>query len=181
MALAVALLALGGATGTAPASSATQTAGLPLTARVLRTGDFLGFKPTRKPHVVRNPRTWAGRWGSVKTLRRDGFSGGIRLRFRWQARDLDALSVVARFRSPRGAQHQLAAILGGEQFRVVGIPNSRGFVLRSGETVGTNVGFTDGRYLYLVSAGWRNGHQRPVSTGQVADAARKLYRRVRGR
>jgi hypothetical protein len=171
--------ALGAPTGDAGARP--QAEPLPLAERVLRTGEFLGFKRVRKPAVVRKATVWAGPYGSVKTLRRDGFAGGVRSRMRWEARDLDALSVVARFRSRRAADRQLAAIVDGERLRIVGIPRAHGFVLRNGEIVGTNVGFTNGRYLYLVSAGWRTSHQRPVSIGHVADAARKLYRRVRGR
>lgn len=170
---------LGATTGDAGAGA--QAEPLSLTTRVLRNGEFLGFRRVRKPAVVRKASAWAGRTGSVIALRRDGFSGGVRSRMRWQARDLDALSVVARFSSKRAAGRQLDAIVDGERFRIVGIPGARGFVLRSGDTVGTNVGFTNGRYMYLVSAGWRSGHQRPISIGQVADAARKLYRRVRGR
>lgn len=92
----------------------------------------------------------------------------------------DGVSEVEQFRSPAGAQSELAHNLatftagaGEVKFSVPGIPHATGFG-GSGANSGVNVAFADGDYYYLV------GEQpsAPANRAAVIRSAQKLYRRV---
>ena len=154
---------------------------LPLTARVLHAGDFLGLKPQNPVVVIRSPEQWAsheppGAVFDAALLRKDNFAGGIFENLSWQARDTEGLSVVIQLGSPAAARKYLTIYNGvGDTvpFGVSGIPGARGF----GDQGGINIVFADGDYAYLVGAGW-NGSTQTVTKAQLLAAAKLLYHRV---
>jgi hypothetical protein len=156
---------------------------LPLKARVLHAGDFLGLKPQNPVAVIRSPELWTakeppGALFDAALLRKDGFAGGIFEDLRWRARDTEGLSMVVQLGSPAAARRYLTIYNGvGDTapFPVSGIPRARGF----GDQGGINVVFADGDYAYLVGAGW-NGSTHTVTKAQLLAAAKLLYHRVHG-
>ena len=154
---------------------------LPLTARVLHAGDFLGLKPQNPVVVIRSPEQWAsheppGAVFDAALLRKDSFAGGIFENLNWQARDTEGLSLVIQLGSPAAARTYLTIYRGiGDTvpFRVSGIPGAWGF----GDQGGINIVFADGDYAYLVGAGW-NGSTPTVTKAQLFSAAKLLYHRV---
>jgi hypothetical protein len=93
----------------------------------------------------------------------------------------EAISLVEQFRSPRGANGEVAdqlknALARGETaFAVPGIPGARGFGSSTSSPPDANVAFPIGAYYYLVGFG-SSAPTRP----ELIAAARKLYDRVRG-
>jgi hypothetical protein len=170
------------AIGVAAASARPTGSVLPLTARVLHAGEFLGLSPAGRVVVVRSPEQWAqhvppGGVFDAASLRKDGFAGGIFENLHWQARNFDGLSMVVQMGSPAAARKYLTMYKGfGTPFSVSGIPGARGF----GDTGGTNIVFTDGNYAYLVGAGWQPGSAHTVNKAQLLAAATLLYHRVHG-
>jgi hypothetical protein len=164
----------------APATSAGST--LPLTARVLHVGDFLGLRPQNRVVVVRSPEQWAlteppGGFFDAARLRKDGFAGGIFEQLRWRARNIEGLSMVVQLGSPAAARKYLTMYNGlHTPFPVAGIPGARGF----GDQGGINIVFADGDYAYLVGAGWQPGSTHKVTKVQLLAAAKLLYHRVHG-
>lgn len=158
---------------------------LPLTARVLHAGDFLGLKPENPVVVIRSPEQWVlheppGTPFDAAWLRKDGFGGGIFENLRWQAQNTEGLSMVVRFGSPAAARKYLTSYKGvGDTvpFRVSGIPGARGF----GDRGGINIVFADGEYAYLVGAGWNPDRRATVTKAQLLTATKLLYHRVDGR
>jgi hypothetical protein len=166
----------------AGASAASSGSTLPLTARVLHAGDFLGLKPQSRVAVVRTPEQWAlnepqGAIFDAALLRKDGFAGGIFENLHWQARNIDGLSMVVQLGSPAAARTYLTIYNGPlAPFPVSGIPGARGF----GDSGGVNIVFADGDYAYLVGAGWQSGSTHTVTKAQLLVAAKLLYHRVHG-
>jgi hypothetical protein len=170
-------------------SAAPRVSALPLTARVLHAGDFLGLRPQNPVIVIRNAARWAGlveppgQGGSgalfdAARLKKDGFAGGISEHLHWQARNIDGLSIVVQLGSHAAASKYLTIYNGlATPFTVSGIPAARGF----GDSGGINVAFADGDYAYLVGAGWQPNATQRVSRTQLMNAAKLLYRRVHGR
>ncbi len=157
---------------------------IPLTARVLHAGDFLGLKPQKSVVVIRSPEQWAtyeppGALFGAALLRKDNFAGGIFENLSWPARNTAGLSMVVQLGSPAAARKYLTIYNGvGDTlpFRVSGIPGARGF----GDQGGINIVFVDGDYAYLVGAGW-NGPKQTVTQAQLLAAAELLYHRVHER
>jgi hypothetical protein len=154
---------------------------LPLTARVLHAGDFLGLRPQGRVVVVPSPQQWAlteppGSPFDAALLRKDGFAGGIFEHLHWQARNTDGLSMVVQLGSPAAARKYLASYNGlATPFPVSDLPNAHGF----GDQGGINIAFADGDYAYLVGAGW-NGSTPTVTKAQLLAAATLLYHREHG-
>jgi hypothetical protein len=170
------------AVGVGTASARPAGSMLPLTARVLHAGDFLGLAPANRVAVVRSPELWAlkeppGGFFDAALLRKDGFIGGIFDNLRWQARHIDGLSMVVQLGSPAAARKYLTMYNGlATPFSVSGIPGARGF----GDQGGINIVFTDGDYAYLVGAGWAPGSTHTVTKAQLLTAATLLYHHVHG-
>jgi hypothetical protein len=170
------------AIGVATAAARPTGSVLPLTARVLHAGDFLGLRPANRVVVVRSPEQWAlteppGGFFDAALLRKDGFVGGIFENLHWQARNMDGLSMVVQLGSPAAARKYLTMYNGlATPFSVSGIPRARGF----GDQGGINIVFTDGNYAYLVGAGWQPGSTHRLTKAQLLSAATVLYHRVHG-
>ena len=177
MGLVASVLAVGvGASATSSGST------LPLTARVLHVGDFLGLKPQNPVMVVRSPELWAlnepqGAVFDAALLRKDGFAGGIFEHLHWQDLNIDGLSAVVQLGSPTAARKYVTIYNGlASPFPVTGIPGAHGF----GDQGGSNVVFADGDYAYLVGAGWQPGSTHTLTKTQLVAAAKLLYHRVHG-
>ena len=155
---------------------------LPLTARVLHAGDFLGLRPRGRVVVIRKPEQWVileppPAPFTPGLLEEDGFAGGISEHLYWPGRKIEGLSVVVQLGSHAAATKYLTIYNGfASPFPVSGIPRARGF----GNSGGINVVFVDGDYAYLVGAGWQPGVKPPVTRQQLITAAKLLYRRVHG-
>jgi hypothetical protein len=170
------------ALGVGTASATSTASALPLTARVLHAGDFLGLKPANGVVVVRNAEQWAlkeppGGVFDAALLRKDGFVGGIFENLHWQARNIDGLSMVVQLGSSAAARKYLTMYTGlATPFSVSAIPGAHGF----GDQGGINIVFSDGDYAYLVGAGWQPGSAHTVTKAQLHAAATLLYHRVHG-
>lgn len=174
----VAVVAVGSSVGSASPTGSS----VPLTARVLHAGDFLGLRPQGRVVVVRSPEQWAlteppGALFDAALLRKDGFAGGIFEHLHWQARDTDGLSMVVQLGSPAAARKYLTLYNDlATPFPVSGLPGARGF----GDQGGINIVFADGDYAYLIGAGWNPGSTATVTKAQLLAATTLLYQRVHG-
>jgi len=184
--LVTSLMSLALATG---ATAATPRR-LPLTARVLRPGDFPSFTPetplsfkTPKAYVAvgsgmtaRERKTWASR------LTREGFKRDLTEFLEGPEGPRTGLSGVMQLGSAASARAELGAELlaSGAQttFRVKRIPGAVGFGFASPHG-GENILFTDGPFLYVLGYAWQGRVQNPTRSSLV-DAATRLYKRVRG-
>lgn len=193
------MLALGAATAVPAAPSARA---LSLHERVLRAGEFKGYKPAQTT-LFKSPRTWlSSDTGLTRTqiaartarLRRAGFAALLIERLiSTRARDRAGLSWVLQLSSARAARAELTAAVKDSvafgrrsrhryaAFRVTGIPGARAFRLTTPGSVGDNVMFADGRFLYLVGAHWDPFTTRVPARAPLIAAAKTLYRRVHGR
>lgn len=164
-----------------------------LAQRVLGRGEFPGFEPAGSPSVVTEAGAWASEGDQADPakqaarLRRLGFAGAA-------LENLAPTGVVAgqvyslveQLGSPSSARAELlaeyrtsAASGGGfKPFPVSGIPGARGYDLASQGSAAHNVSFADGRYHYVVGAGYPAGSANTPTRAQVITAARTLYRRV---
>jgi hypothetical protein len=66
----------------------------------------------------------------------------------------------------------------GTRFSVSGIPGAVGFEQKQSTQRGSNVGFTAGRYMYLVGVGWQGGSSNEIPNKTLIAAAQQLYKRV---
>lgn len=173
------------ATAIAGVASATPNGSrLPLTARVLHAGEFLGLAPQRPLTIVRSAQRWAsiavppGTAFNAALLTKDGFVGGISEQLHWQARNIDGLSDVVQLGSPAAARAYLSIYSRYRpRFPVTAIRGAQGFAPNGG----INVVFASGDYAYLVGAGWQAGSGQPPTKAQLIAAAKLLYSRVQGR
>jgi hypothetical protein len=65
-------------------------------------------------------------------------------------------------------------------FPVPAIPGAEGYRVSGGGSVGENIFFADGPFLYLVGQGWSSADTNPPTRAALITAATTLYRRVRG-
>jgi hypothetical protein len=162
--------------------------GLP--ARLLRAGEFTGYDPLGPPVRGASADSWVvaaeypprERAAAAATLRRLGFVAAMRERLQaTNGQGSEAISVVHQFRTPAGAQADLAneaKLAAGEKaFSIAGIPGARGFGGSSNESSGQNVAFAKGSYFYLVGMGAPSGVALP-SLATLTTAATHLYNRV---
>jgi hypothetical protein len=191
-------LALALALAAAPAPPAARGK-LPLTARVIRPGEFPGFVPT-EPVVLRKAEQWAGRGPGLTAeevaarttrLRREGFAAVVieDLVPKRLGIEQAGLSYAVQLRSAGAARAELAATVAAAEatatperaysaFRVKTIPGARGYRLSSADTTGDNVVFADGRFVYLLGDRWAGEETNPPARSRVVAAAARLYRRV---
>lgn len=165
------------------ASATPNGSRLPLTARLLHAGEFLGLTPQHVT-IVRSAQRWAsiavppGAAFNAALLTKDGFVVGVSEHLHWQARNIDGLSDVVQLGSPAAARAYLSIYrYYRPRFPVTAIRGAQGFAPNGG----INVVFASGDYAYLVGAGWETGSGQPPTTAQVVAAAKLLSRRVQGR
>jgi hypothetical protein len=183
----VAIVAAGVAAGVAYGA-------LPLTARVLHSGELAGImKPSGPVGVTTGASAWvsspdsgiptSGQKAEVARLRKLGFIAGVDENLVTAGnQNRGGLSAVEQFSSAKSAKAELAyeSTANGPwtYFSVHGIPGARGFEALSTQGNGRNVAFTSGVYYYVVGAGWSGGSTNAVSRSTLAAVALVLYHRV---
>jgi hypothetical protein len=186
-------------TSLSSASTATGSP-LPLSERVIREGEFPGFV-LQRPELFNSAEKWvrarrltgaeAASWKA--SLRQGGFRAGLieHLAPRTGS-DRAALSWVIHFRSAVAARSEVGATVrqaaieskkpgySSKAFKVNGISGARGIHDTWPSSVGEDVVFSDGPFLYLIGNGWVPGATNPPSRSRLLAVAMSLYRRVRG-
>ncbi len=198
---AAALLCGCGATGhktTTSVSQSTTSGSAPaktsaVEKRTIGAGEFAGFNPSA-PVTATTPQTWVKvdefeppqRAAAAARFRRLHFVAGARNDLIWAKSSagnaFGGLSVVEQFASDADARSELVAELPslgpGRQFTVPGVPGASGVAGSGGASIGDNVLFTDGPYVYLVGAAWPAGVKPSPSRASLIAAVQRLYRRV---
>jgi hypothetical protein len=171
---------------------------LPLRARIIKQGDFAGFRPESKKQSFKTAKAWVTGGPHVPStqtsaeiarLRREGFVAVLsEFLDRGSVRG-NGLSWVMQLGSAPSARAELRVDLtenkaqsGGSfsAFSVPAIPGARGYRVSGGGSVGENVLFADGPFLYLIGQGWSSGDKNPPTRGGLIKAVTTLYRRVHG-
>lgn len=181
------------ALGVAGVAASVAYAALPLTGRVLRSGELAGMQANAPAHVVRGASAWVTSGGfaplapkaEIARLSKLGFVAGVNENLSTPGNpNRYGLSAVQQFSSAKFARAELAFVATSEprtSFRVHGIPGARGFESMSNQSNGRNVAFAVGDYYYIVGAGWTGSSSNAVSRNTLAAAALVLYHRVHGR
>jgi hypothetical protein len=174
---------------------------LPLRDRLIKKGEFAGFHPESSTHSFKTAKVWVAGGphpsatqtsAEIARLRREGFVA-VMAEFldRGSARG-SGLSWVMQLGSAASARAELKADLtenktrttasGGSfsAFSVPAIPGARGYRVSGGGTVGENIFFADGPFLYLVGQGWSSADTHPPTSAGLIRAVTTLYRRVHG-
>jgi hypothetical protein len=171
---------------------------LPLRDRLIEQGEFAGFRPESKTQSFSTARAWvsggphptaAQTSAEIVRLHREGFVAVLsEFLDRGSARG-NGLSWVMQLGSAASARAELKVDLmenkaqGGGSFSafpVPGIPGARGYRVSGGGSVGENIFFADGPFLYLVGQGWSSADKTaPTRAGLIA-AVKNLYTRVHG-
>ena len=163
---------------------------LPLSQRMLRTGDLAGFKPDN-PTYVSDPSKWAQKCPDHEAdrLRKLGFvaAAGLHLSFAQSGRD--GISYVTRFRSAASAAADVTHFVAShpdcttalklDSFKVTAIPGSHGIAATRSDGEGYDIVFADGVFSYDVGA-FTTDPKGPPTRSDVIRAATRLYTRVRG-
>lgn len=175
---------------------------LPLTARVIRSGEFPSLIPQR-PTRFRTAHSWANEYGLTPAqtrtyetaLRRDGFTAALEEHLRADVASpyIAGLSWVVQFYSAGTAKTELEITKRlftttlnrvtntHEWFPVKTIPGATGYHSTRPGVVGEGILFSDGPFLYLVSVASSESSLFPAGpNGPLALFARLFYMRVRG-
>jgi hypothetical protein len=174
---------------------------LPIGARVIHQGDFVGYSPEPKPTSYKTIAAWVASDSSLTAqqsaadkarLSREGFKAALTEFLDRGSDKRDGVSWVAQLGSASAARAELAATLQedkegaalyGHQFsliKVAAIPGALGWRETGGGFVGENVLFADGPFLYLLGQGWSAGDKHPPTLAGLIAAVKKLYTRVHG-
>ena len=184
--VAVVLIVVGGT------AASVSYAALPLTGRVLHSGELAGMTIRGPDRVTTGASAWVTTTGSPRSAQKAeiarlgklGFVAGVDESL-ISNQNRGGISVVEQFPSAKSAKAELAyeTTANGPwtYFPVQGIPGARGFEQISNSGNGRNVAFTDGVYYYVVGAGWSGGPTNAVSRSEVAAAAVALYHRLHGK
>jgi hypothetical protein len=174
---------------------------LPLSARLLRPGDFAGFT-LEAPKSFKAAKAWvAGNTSltaaqvraQVARLTREGFKELLAEYLDDAQGPRNGLSFVMQLGSAASAQAELAAEVRNakaqgqatETFRISAIPGAVGFGADQGNPGaymgGENIVFTDGPFFYLAGNAWSGSTQtHNPRHAALIEAATKLYKRVHG-
>jgi hypothetical protein len=167
---------------------------LPLSARLLKRGEFPGFTPeaptsykTAKAWVAAGPHIRLTAQAEVARLTREGFKELLAEFLDNAQGPRNGLSWVMQLGSPASARAELAAEVRDEKaqgqtaetFRVSAIPGAVGFGGSFANSGGENIVFADGSFFYLVGNGWSGSTHNPRRAALI-EAATKLYKRVHG-
>jgi hypothetical protein len=174
---------------------------LPLRDRLIEQGEFAGFRPESKMQSFGTATAWvsggphmtaAQKSAEIARLHREGFVAVLaEFLDRGSARQ-SGLSWVMQLGSTASARAELKVdlsenkaqtTLGGgsfSSFRVPAIPGAQGYRASGGGSVGENIFFADGPFLYLVGQGFSSGDKTPPPLAALIGAVKKLYTRVHG-
>ena len=184
--LLVTLVAAGAALARNPGQPNATSATAPLYSRVLGLGDLEGFWSVTCPVAVTSAAQWSMQSAAPTELSGNGFMNGLRESLRTSGSAVQASSAVAQFSSSAGARREAqseltkARALGGAyaQFAVPSIPGSHGYSLPDGRTSHIAIGFTEGRFQYVVEIASANRADTAAFRGRLTAAALALYRRA---
>ena len=174
-----------------------QAKPLPLSARVIAHGEFVGFGPFGPPQLqtfrsaaaflaqYQQASTPSQRSAWVASLHREGFVAVVVEQLGSLTAHRGGLSWAMELGSPADAKAEVAKEVAEDQthgrfsrFSVGGIPTVSAFRLGTNSNGGDNILFADGRFAYFVGDGWNNGGT-PARAALIA-AAHSLYKRVHG-
>jgi hypothetical protein len=174
---------------------------LPLSARLIRQGDFSGFKPEPATTPYKAAKAWvdfdtlltaAQASAQITRLGHEGFKMVVAEYLDRGSMRQHGISWVMQLGSPASARAELAATFneykaqnvasGGSfsAYSVPGITGARGYHVAGNGQMGENVIFADGPFLYLVGEGWSAGDKNPPTRAELVAGVRKLYQRVHG-
>ena len=176
----------GSAFARTPAQPTTSSATAPLYNRVLQFGDLPGFWSVTCPVAITSAAQWSMHSSSTATLASNGFVNGLREPLRASHTASNGWSVVAQFRSASGARHEAlgelarATARGGAfaGFEIAGIPGSHGYSLADGRSSRMSVGFTHGRFQYLITIAGVGRSDASLLRARLVMAASILYERA---
>jgi hypothetical protein len=171
-------------------SSAGSLKPLPLSQRMLRTGDLAGFRPD-SPTSLSDPSKWAQKCPDHEAdrLRKLGFvaAAGVHLSSGRSGRD--AISYVTRFRTAASASADVTHFVTShpgcttalrlDSFRVSAIPGAHGIAAKRSDGEGYDIVFAEGAFSYDVGAFTTDPDGHPTRM-DVVRAATRLYARVHG-
>ena len=167
--------------GLTAAGAAATSSSLPLTQRVTT---FAGMRSSTRPSAVRSVAAWAASTSvSESRLRAWGFVGGIADQLATPGNsDRYGLSLVVELSSHANAEAYLKSVYTTNgpwtRFSASGIPGAVGFEQKQSGQGGSNVGFVDGPYMYLVGVGWQGASSNEIPNKTLVAAAQQLYKRV---
>ena len=181
-----ALFAVRAADARTPGQPDATSATAPLYTRVLSLDELKGFWSVTCPVAVTSTAQWATHSSSSAELERNGFMNGLRVPLRSSGSIARAWSTVAQFTSPAGARRESQAEfgrarrLGGAiaRFDVPQIPGSHGYSVPNGGTSRIAVGFTEGRFQYLLEIGSVATSEAAALRARLTAAAVALYYRA---
>jgi hypothetical protein len=158
----------------------------PLYTRVLSLDDLHGFWSVTCPVAVTSAAQWAEHASSAGELERSGFMNGLREPLHATGSTAQAWSAVAQFRTPAGARSESLAELGRARqlggtfagFAVPEIPGSHGYWVPNGRTSQIAVGFTEGRFQYLLEISGVGASDAAALRARLTAAAVALYHRA---
>jgi hypothetical protein len=176
----------GAALARTPAQPTTSSATAPLYNRVLQFGDLPGFWSVTCPVAVTSAAQWSLYSSPAATLSSNGFVNGLREPLRASHTASNGWSVVAQFRSATGARHEalgeLARATGSGAdfagFEIAAIPGSHGYSLADGRSSRMSVGFTEGRFQYLITIAGVDRSDASLLRARLVTAATTLYERA---
>jgi len=181
-----ALFAVRAAGARTPGQPDATSATAPLYTRVLSIDELKGFWSVTCPVAVTSAAQWATHSASSAELERNGFVNGLREPLRSSGSSAQAWSAVAQFRTAAGARREAlselsrARQLGGAfaRFDVPQIPNSHGYSVPNGRTSRIAVGFTAGRFQYLLEVAGGGASEATALRARLTAAAVSLYQRA---
>jgi hypothetical protein len=182
----IALAAGSAALAHTPSQPDATSSTAPLYNRVLQLDDLRGFWSVTCPVAVTTVSQWAMHTGSAETLSNNGFLNGLREPLRSSNPGTKGWSIVAQYRSARGAQRESqsefrrAQTFGATfaQFAVNEIPGSHGYSLLDGRTIKISISFTAGRFQNLLEITAAGRADAAALRDRLTRAALTLYERA---
>jgi len=180
----VALAAGSAALARTPGQPNATSTTAPLYTRVLSLGDLKGFWSVTCPVAETTAAQWSTHSGSESDLSRNGFVNGLREPLRSSGSSVQAWSAVAQFKTAAGARREALSELGRApagavaRFAVPQIPGSRGYSLADGRSSRITVGFTEGRFQYVIEIRGVGASDAAMLRARLTAAAVALYERA---
>ena len=169
---------------------------LPLRDRLIKQGDLSGYRVESSTHSFKTAKAWVlsgphtpQTSAEIARLQRERFLAVLSVFLDRGSAPQSGLSWVMQLGSPASARAELKVDLaetkaasGGSfsAFSVPAIPGARAYRVSGGGSVGENIFFADGPFLYLVGQGWSSADAHPPTRAGLITAATTLYQRVHG-
>ena len=193
------LAVVAGLVGTGVALAAPSA--LQLRERLLKQGEFAGYRVESATQSYKTAAAWVSagphvptvqRSADIARLRREGFAALLSEFLDRGSERQSGLSWVMQLGSAAAARAELKVDLaeyksettmgGGaySAFPIPDVPGARGYRVSGGGSVGENILFADGPFLYLVGQGFSSADKSPPARAGLIAAVTTLYRRVHG-